>query len=125
MFLTTTYSENSKLANWVVKQRNNYRLQQEGNISQMTLPRIQALESLGFEWTPSISRGKGTSEKPSLDDDANVVPTNSRQGASSQLVAAPSNEILRTTGHHEPVGQSQSNTTDRSGGHKESRRRLA
>jgi hypothetical protein len=28
------------------------------------------LESLCFEWKPSISRGKGTPKKPSLDDDA-------------------------------------------------------
>jgi hypothetical protein len=34
----------------------------------MSLDRIQALEGLGFEWNPS-GRGKGTRNKPSLDDD--------------------------------------------------------
>ena len=65
----------------------------------MSVSRIQELESLGFEWKPSISRGKGTPTQPSLDDDAtHVVPTTSRQGATSQLVAAPFNEIMKTTG---------------------------
>jgi hypothetical protein len=45
-----SYSENSKLANWVGKQRYDYRLQVEGKTSYMTLSRIQELESLGFEW---------------------------------------------------------------------------
>jgi hypothetical protein len=44
------YSENPKLATWVTRQRTQYRLHQEGRTSQITLPRIQALESLGFEW---------------------------------------------------------------------------
>jgi hypothetical protein len=44
------YSENSKLANWVSKQRKNYNLHQEGKPSSMTLSCIQELESLGFEW---------------------------------------------------------------------------
>jgi hypothetical protein len=65
-----SYNENAKLGNWVMKQRRQYRLHLAGEPSQMTLPRIQALESLGFEWKPSISRGKGT---PSLDDDARRV----------------------------------------------------
>jgi hypothetical protein len=42
------YSENSKLASWVENQRYLYKLQ--GEASPMTLSRIQALESLGFEW---------------------------------------------------------------------------
>jgi hypothetical protein len=45
-----SYSENTKLANWVATQRSNYRLQLEGETSYMTLARIQELESLGFEW---------------------------------------------------------------------------
>jgi hypothetical protein len=53
------YSENIKLANWVGTQRCQYRLHLEGKRSQMTLPRIHALESLCFDWKPSISRGKG------------------------------------------------------------------
>jgi hypothetical protein len=44
------YSENRKLATWVSNQRTKYRLYQEGKRSPMTLSRIQALESLGFEW---------------------------------------------------------------------------
>jgi hypothetical protein len=44
------YSENSRLAKWVSKQRSNYRLRVEGTTSSMTTFRIQELESLGFEW---------------------------------------------------------------------------
>jgi hypothetical protein len=44
------YSENSKLANWVGTQRTQYRFHLEGKKSQITPARIQALESLGFEW---------------------------------------------------------------------------
>jgi hypothetical protein len=43
-------SENSRLADWVKNQRTDYRLNQEGKTSRMTLYRIQELESLGFEW---------------------------------------------------------------------------
>jgi uncharacterized protein YerC len=59
-----SYSENSKLAQWVATQRKQYRLHLEGKAPSMTLSRIQALESLGFEWK------KGTSKKPSPVDDA-------------------------------------------------------
>jgi hypothetical protein len=45
------YIENTKLAKWVTHQRTYYRLHREGKRSQITLPRIQALESLGFEWS--------------------------------------------------------------------------
>jgi hypothetical protein len=48
------YSENSKLASWVENQRSNYKFQLEGKASPMTAFRIQELESLGFEWKPSI-----------------------------------------------------------------------
>jgi hypothetical protein len=44
------YSENFKLGEWVAKQRKKYRLHVEGKTSPMTTFRIQALESLGFEW---------------------------------------------------------------------------
>jgi hypothetical protein len=64
------YSENVKLATWVKTQRTQYRLHLEGKPSHTTLPRIQALENLGFEWKPSLGRGKGKPKKPSLDDDA-------------------------------------------------------
>jgi hypothetical protein len=62
--------ENSKLGTWVSTQRSNYWLHVEGKPSPMTLSRIQALESVGFEWKPCSGRGKG---KPSLDDDATRV----------------------------------------------------
>jgi hypothetical protein len=45
-----SHSECSKLANWVAKQRTNYRLHLEGKTSSMTLSRIQEMESLGFDW---------------------------------------------------------------------------
>jgi hypothetical protein len=51
------YSENIQLGRWVGTQRSHYRLQQEGKRSQMTLARIQALESLNFEWKSPIGRG--------------------------------------------------------------------
>jgi hypothetical protein len=44
------YSENTKLATWVRRQRRQHRLHLEGKTSPMTTLRIQALESLGFEW---------------------------------------------------------------------------
>jgi hypothetical protein len=59
-------SENPKLAQWVKTQRKQYRLHSQGKKSQMTRPRIQALESLGFEWKPAISRRKGTPKNLSL-----------------------------------------------------------
>ncbi len=49
------HSENSKLANWVKKQRSNYWLQQAGKKSHMTLFRIKDLESLDFEWTVCVT----------------------------------------------------------------------
>jgi hypothetical protein len=55
-----SYSENTKLANWVANQRSHYRLQQEGKRPQMTLARIEELESLGFKGgsLPSPPSGK-------------------------------------------------------------------
>jgi hypothetical protein len=63
------YSENNKLGKWVALQRSQYSLYLKGKTSQITLPRIQALESLGFEWKPSISRRQGTTKKTNLEDD--------------------------------------------------------
>jgi hypothetical protein len=45
-----SYSEYSKLAHWVARQREQYRFQQQGKKSHLTVPRIKELESLGFEW---------------------------------------------------------------------------
>jgi hypothetical protein len=44
------YSENTKLGTWVAHQRHQYSLHLRGETSAITLPRIEALESLGFEW---------------------------------------------------------------------------
>jgi hypothetical protein len=61
------YSENAKLGTWVAKQRYHKSLHQEGKASQITLPRIQALDRLGFEWKPSISRRRGITKQANLD----------------------------------------------------------
>ena len=47
------------LANWVKKQRKQYKLQLEGEKSNMTTFRIQELESLGFEWDQSGTAREG------------------------------------------------------------------
>jgi hypothetical protein len=60
--------EITKLANWVKTQRRNYRLQQEGKTSSMTVSRLQKLESVGFEWQPCISRRQGTPKKANPED---------------------------------------------------------
>jgi hypothetical protein len=44
------FSKKSKLATWVANLRSQYKLHQEGKASSVTNLRIQALESLGFEW---------------------------------------------------------------------------
>jgi hypothetical protein len=67
------YSENAKLASWVKTQRTDYRLHNEEKTSPITLSRIQALESLSFEWKPSISHTTRNPKKPSLGDDTTRV----------------------------------------------------
>ena len=47
------YSENIHLGKWVGHQRYDYKWHQEGKKSPITLLRIQALQSLGFEWSPN------------------------------------------------------------------------
>jgi hypothetical protein len=44
------YSKNTKLGYWVGRQRGQYKLYRDGKKSRLTALRIQALESLGFEW---------------------------------------------------------------------------
>jgi hypothetical protein len=44
------YIENTKLANWVMTQRKQYKVYQEGKTSAMTPFRIQELENMGFVW---------------------------------------------------------------------------
>jgi predicted chitinase len=65
------YSENTKLANWVAYQRHQYKLQHGGKTSQMTFPRIQALESLHFEWTPRYRYGATSTWQDHLSELAN------------------------------------------------------
>jgi hypothetical protein len=67
------YSENMKLGQWVSTQRTNYWLHVKGKTSQMTLPRIQALESLSFRWKLYNGRGTGQSKKASLDEDEDAT----------------------------------------------------
>jgi transposase-like protein len=55
-----SYSENVKLANWVSTQKKHYKLHLEGKPSQITLPRIQKLESLGFEWDSRSANWEGS-----------------------------------------------------------------
>ena len=43
------YSAKSKLGQWVLKQRRNVRLYQEGRPSPMTTQRIRELENIGFK----------------------------------------------------------------------------
>jgi hypothetical protein len=57
------YTGNAKLFTWVTHQRSQYSLHLKGITSQITLPRIQALERLGFEWKPSSSRRRGITKK--------------------------------------------------------------
>ena len=47
------YSANPKLWRWVLTQRYNYRLYQEGKPSPMTAKRIRELERIGFAWGSS------------------------------------------------------------------------
>ena len=48
-----SYSANPQLGNWVMTQRYNYRLHQEGMPSPMTAERIRELDAVGFDWEPS------------------------------------------------------------------------
>jgi hypothetical protein len=58
------YSKNAKLGSWVDTQRCQYSLHLKGEKkSQITLPHIQALDNLGFEWEPSMSFWKGTTKQ--------------------------------------------------------------
>jgi hypothetical protein len=69
----TKSRENSKLGRWVRNQRSQYTLHREGKPSRMTAYRIQELESLGFDWRPSIGRKKEAVRKRSLNDGATRV----------------------------------------------------
>jgi hypothetical protein len=54
-----SFSENTKLGRWIGTQRSHYGLHVKRKKSSMTLSRIQKLESLDFEWAPSINRREG------------------------------------------------------------------
>ena len=47
------YSINPRLGLWVLQQRRNYKLQQEGRTSPMTSELIRALNGIGFDWGTS------------------------------------------------------------------------
>jgi hypothetical protein len=83
------YSETRKLGTWVTYQRTQYKLQQAGKRSNMTLSRIKALDSLGFVWKPSFSRGKGISTKSSLDNDATRARDIAAEAPEHTQTAAP------------------------------------
>jgi hypothetical protein len=53
-----TYKANPPLAAWVKCQRRQYKLYRNGSPSNITAPRIQQLENLGFEWEPRIAKRK-------------------------------------------------------------------
>jgi hypothetical protein len=63
------YKVNRKLGTWVATQRINYKFYKQGKTSSTTPSRIQALESLGFEWKLPCGWRKGTPKTRSLDDD--------------------------------------------------------
>jgi hypothetical protein len=48
------YDANLKLGKWVSRQRSNYKLYQEGKPNPMTAERIRQLESVEFEWVPTV-----------------------------------------------------------------------
>eukprot|EP00934_Nitzschia_sp_Nitz4_P007680 Nitzschia sp. Nitz4//scaffold45_size130396//97951//99093//NITZ4_003465-RA/size130396-processed-gene-0.226-mRNA-1//-1//CDS//3329552446//7670//frame0 len=56
----TSYKENMKLATWVKQQRRQYKLFCQGRPSNITLERIEQLQSLGFEWSIRIRQGQDT-----------------------------------------------------------------
>lgn len=47
----TSYKQNTKLATWVKQQRRQYKLFCQGRPSNITLDRIEQLQSMGFEWS--------------------------------------------------------------------------
>jgi Helicase associated domain len=51
-----TYRINPPLAAWVKCQRRQYKLYRNGKPSNITAPRIQQLENLGFEWEPRANK---------------------------------------------------------------------
>jgi hypothetical protein len=60
---TKNYSGSVKLGRWVGNQRTHYKALLEGKKTILTTFRVQQLESLGFEWMSSVSRGRGKFRK--------------------------------------------------------------
>ena len=58
----------------------------------MTLSRIQELESMGFTWKP-FDRGKGTREKPSLDDETTRIRERAMEAPSLPWLAHEQNDM--------------------------------
>jgi hypothetical protein len=63
------YNGQCNLANWVACQRKEYRAYGKGKRAFITLPRIQALERMSFEWEPTTSIKNGTTTEAILDHD--------------------------------------------------------
>jgi len=57
----TKYQDNMQLARWVKCQRRQYKLYQEGQLSNITASRIEELESIGFSWQLRSYRGSASS----------------------------------------------------------------
>jgi hypothetical protein len=70
------YNGKCRLANWVDCQRKEYRAYGKGKRSFITLPRIQALERIGFEWEPAIANKKRKMAESIVDHDV----TRAREG---------------------------------------------
>ena len=117
------YSENTKLAYWVAYQRQQYCLHVKGKTSRMTTHRIQALESLGFEWKPSISHRKGPPKKPILDDDhgatyarerAAEAPDNRQLHSHKRIATVDNSAAIKSTSlsnPKNPTGMAKSTST--------------
>jgi hypothetical protein len=70
------YNGKCRRANWVDCQRKEYRAYGKGKRSFITLPRIQALERMGFEWEPGITNKKRKMTDSIVDHDV----TRAREG---------------------------------------------
>lgn len=46
----SNFQENPKLSTWVKRQRREFRLRRQGKVSGMSDDRIEALNSVGFQW---------------------------------------------------------------------------
>jgi hypothetical protein len=72
-----SYSENTKLTDWVAAQRETYRLHLEGKTSPMTPFFIQELECLGFEWDSWEDRFSELADFREIHGHCSVLKSNS------------------------------------------------